>query len=137
MTYTVSYDWGTEFPNGEILPTDTGAYHSVQDAEAAMDKTYTAGWTSTAQKDGKDGTWTFSGWSVAVDGNTVTFTGTWMFTEKPAPVTPKPPVTPSPAEHIVGKAEVQTMPQRQTDRCSFSMMLRAGAPGQRMRCGNV
>lgn len=94
VTYTVSYDWGTEVPDGETLPTDTGAYQSVQDAEAAMDKTYTASSTSTAQKDGKDGTWTFSGWTASVEGTVVKFTGEWTFTEtlkvdaaKPAAIT--------------------------------------------------
>ena len=95
VTYTVSYDWGAEFPNGEILPTDTGAYQSVQDAEAAMDKTYTAGFTSTAQKDGKDGTWTFSGWTARVEDTVVKFIGKWTFeettvtvdAETPAPIT--------------------------------------------------
>ena len=94
VTYTVSYDWGTEVPNGETLPTDTGAYQSVQDAEAAMDKTYTASSTSTAQKDGKDGTWTFSGWTATVENTVVKFTGKWTFTEtlkvdaaKPAAIT--------------------------------------------------
>ena len=94
VTYTVSYDWGTEFPEGETLPTDTGAYHSVQDAEAAMDKTYTASSTSNAQKDGKDGTWTFSGWTASVEGTVVKYTGEWTFTEtlkvdaaKPVPIT--------------------------------------------------
>ena len=94
VTYTVSYDWGTEFPDGVTLPTDTGAYQSVQDAEAAMDKTYTASSTSNAQKDGKDGTWTFSGWTATVENTVVKFTGKWAFTEtlkvdaaKPAPIT--------------------------------------------------
>ena len=81
VTYTVSYDWGTEFPKGVTLPTDSGAYQSVQDAEAAMDKTYTASSTSTAQKDGKDGTWTFSGWTATVEDTVVKFTGKWTFTE--------------------------------------------------------
>ena len=81
VTYTVSYDWGTEFPDGETLPTDSGAYQSVQDAEAAMDKTYTASSTSTAQKDGKDGTWTFSGWTATVEGTVMKFTGAWTFKE--------------------------------------------------------
>ena len=81
VTYTVSYDWGTEFPEGVTLPTDSDAYQSVQDAEAAMDKTYTASSTSTAQKDGKDGTWTFSGWTATVENTIVKFTGKWNFTE--------------------------------------------------------
>ena len=92
MTYTVSYDWGTDFPDGVILPTDTGAYQSVQDAETAMDKTYTASSTSTAQKDGKDGTWTFSGWTATVENTVVRFTGHWIFKENTTPVTP--PVKP-------------------------------------------
>ena len=95
VTYIVSYDWGTEFPEGVTLPTDTKKYQSVQDAEAAVDKTYTAGFTSNAQKDGKDGTWTFSGWTAsAVEGNIVKYTGEWVFTETlkvnavaPAPIT--------------------------------------------------
>ena len=94
MTYTVSYDWGTEFPEGVALPTDTGAYQSVQDAEAAMDKTYTASSTSTAQKDGRDGTWSFSGWTASMEGTVVKFTGEWTFAEMlkvdavaPAPIT--------------------------------------------------
>ena len=94
VTYTVSYDWGAEFPDGAILPSDSGAYQSVQDAEAAMDKTYTASSTSNAQKDGKDGTWTFSGWTATVEGTVVKFTGKWTFAEtlkvdaaKPAPIT--------------------------------------------------
>ena len=92
MTYTVSYDWGTDFPDGVILPTDTGAYQSVQDAETTMDKTYTASSTSTAQKDGKDGTWTFSGWTATVENTVVRFTGHWIFKENTTPVTP--PVKP-------------------------------------------
>ena len=83
VTYTVSYDWGTEFPDGVILPTDSGAYQSVQDAETAMDKTYTASSTATAQKNGKDGTWTFSGWTASVEGTVVKFTGKWIFAETP------------------------------------------------------
>ena len=81
VTYTVSYDWGTEFPGGVTLPTDTVAYQSVQDAEAAVDKTYMAGFTSNAQKDGKDGTWTFSGWTATVENTVVKFTGKWTFAE--------------------------------------------------------
>ena len=94
-SFIVRYEWDGEAPSDAKLPQDDRSYDTEEQARAAMDTTYAVGSTSTAPKDGKDGTWTFSGWSVAVDGNTVTFTGTWMFTEKPAPVTPKPPVTPS------------------------------------------
>ncbi len=103
VTYTVSYDWGTEFPDGETLPTDTGAYHRVQDAEAAMDKTYTASSTSTAQKDGKDGTWTFSGWTATVENTVVKFTGKWTFTETLKVDAAKPAaITLTDASHTVG-----------------------------------
>ena len=103
VTYTVSYDWGTEFPEGVTLPTDTGAYHRVQDAEAAMDKTYTASSTSTAQKDGKDGTWTFSGWTASVEGTVVKFTGEWTFTETLKVNAAKPdPIRLTDASYTVG-----------------------------------
>ena len=103
VTYTVSYDWGTEFPDGETLPTDTVAYQSVQDAEAAVDKTYTAGFTSNAQKDGKDGTWTFSGWTVSVEGTVVKFTGEWTFTETLKVNAAKPdPIRLTDASYTVG-----------------------------------
>lgn len=101
VTYTVTYDWGTDFPAGEILPENNSAYQSADDAKIAVDTHYTAGYTVKAQKDGKDGTWTFSGWTASVDGNTVTFTGSWSFVEKETPVDPidpidpQPPVTPS------------------------------------------
>ena len=103
VTYTVSYDWGTEVPDGVTLPTDSGAYQSVQDAEAAMDKTYTAGFTSNAQKDGKDGTWTFSGWTAMAEGTVVKFTGEWTFTEtlKVNAATPAP-ITLTDASYTVG-----------------------------------
>lgn len=103
VAYTVSYDWGTEFPEGVTLPTDTGAYQSVQDAEAAMDKTYTASSTSTAQKDGKDGTWTFSGWTASVEGTVVKFIGEWTFTETIKVDAAKPAeITLADASYIVG-----------------------------------
>ena len=103
VTYTVSYDWGTEFPDGETLPTDTVAYQSVQDAEAAVDKTYTAGFTSNAQKDGKDGTWTFSGWTASVEGTVVKFTGEWTFTETLKVNAAKPdPIRLTDASYTVG-----------------------------------
>lgn len=40
--YGVPYPWNTT-----NIPADSGAYQSVQDAEAAMDQTYTASSTST------------------------------------------------------------------------------------------
>lgn len=91
VTYTVVYDWGNEFPAGETLPVNSTVYQTEDEAKAAVDTKYTAGYTVKAQKDGKDGTWTFSGWNAAVEGTTVKFTGSWIFAED----TPAPVVTPS------------------------------------------
>ena len=92
VTYTVAYDWGTAFPAGETLPKDNGIYPSVDAAKAAMDTKYTNATRIKAQQNGKDGTWTFSGWKASVAGTTVQFTGQWTFKEDTKPVTP--PVNP-------------------------------------------
>ena len=123
VTYTVSYDWGTEFPEGESLPSDSREYQSVQDAEAAMDKSYTAGSTSTAQKDGKDGTWTFSGWTTTVVDTVVKFTGEWTFVEKQAPVEPidpQPPVTPPDRLNVVARPSVRPQVQQSRTELPFA-----------------
>ena len=80
ITYTVTYDWGTDFPTGEMLPVDSKTYKSEEDAKAAMDGKYTSLSTSTAEKDGKSGTWKFSGWIATLIGTTVKFNGMWTFT---------------------------------------------------------
>lgn len=90
-TYTVFYDWGMDFPAGETLPVDGAVYRTEDEAKAAVDTKYTAGYAVKAQKNGKNGTWTFSGWITAVEGTTVKFTGSWSFVED----TPAPVVTPS------------------------------------------
>ena len=87
VTYTVSYDWGREVPSDVKLPSNEKTYKSVEEAKAAMDKTYTGNFISTARKDGKAGTWRFSGWTASVAGTTVKFTGSWTFTEAPAAIT--------------------------------------------------
>ena len=92
VTYTVAYDWGTAFPAGETLPKDNGIYPSVDAAKDAMDTKYTNATSIKVQKDGKDGTWTFSGWKASVAGTTVQFTGQWTFKEDTKPVAP--PVNP-------------------------------------------
>lgn len=87
VTYTVLYDWGTDFPTGETLPANDGSYQTEAEARAAVDTKYTAGYAVKGQKDGKDGTWAFSGWAAGVEGTAVKFTGIWTFTEDvPAPV---------------------------------------------------
>ena len=92
VTYTAAYDWGAAFPAGETLPKDSGIYPSVDAAKAAMDTKYTNATRIKAQQNGKDGTWTFSGWKVSVAGTTVQFTGQWTFKEDTKPVAP--PVNP-------------------------------------------
>lgn len=92
VTYTVTYDWGREVPSDVKLPSNDKTYKSVEEAKAAMDKTYTGSFISTARKDGKAGTWRFSGWKAAVAGTTVQFTGQWTFKEDTKPVAP--PVNP-------------------------------------------
>lgn len=92
VTYTVTYDWGREVPSDVKLPSNDKTYKSVEEAKAAMDKTYTGSFISTARKDGKAGTWRFSGWKASVAGTTVQFTGQWTFKEDTKPVAP--PVNP-------------------------------------------
>ena len=79
--YTISYDWGTDVPDGYTLPSDATEYQSLNAAKAAMDKTFTDQTTVKGEKDGKEGTWAFSGWTVTVTGNTVNAKGSWSFTE--------------------------------------------------------
>lgn len=93
--YTVNYNWGSNAPEGVTLPTDSNSYESEEEAQNAMDKTFTSTSTSTAQKDGKEGLWTFSGWAPSdpvastTEENTevITFTGRWTFVEKVVNVT--------------------------------------------------
>ena len=91
VTYTVSYDWGTEFPAGEALPKDQTSYENVDAAKNAMDTKYTNTYCIKAQKDGKNGTWQFSGWKATVEGAVVKFTGVWSFTEDSKPEKPTRP----------------------------------------------
>ena len=82
-SFIVRYEWNGEAPSDANLPQDDRSYDTEEQARAAMDKTYTASSTSNAQKDGKDGTWTFSGWTATVENTVVKFTGKWTFTETP------------------------------------------------------
>ena len=91
VTYTVSYDWGTEFPAGETLPKDQASYENVDAAKNAVDTKYTNAYCIKAQKDGKNGTWQFSGWKATVEGAVVKFTGVWSFTEDSKPEKPTRP----------------------------------------------
>ncbi|MDU6012041.1 MAG: SHIRT domain-containing protein, partial [Slackia sp.] len=60
-TYTVTYNWDGEAPEGKAVPKDTGSYHKGDHYD--VDATYKAGDTVAGEKDGKKGTWTFSGWT--------------------------------------------------------------------------
>ena len=77
--YTVKYTWA-DAPEGVTLPTDTETYLGVAAAKAAVDKKYTNGY----QFSGSDGYfYTFSGWNEGtVDGQVVTFTGSWTQGDK-------------------------------------------------------
>ena len=81
----VTYDWGTSAPSDKTCPTG-GSYNTEEAARNNMDTSFTNASTSNAQKDGKEGLWTFSGWTEtrtpSDDGNTIliALTGTWNFT---------------------------------------------------------
>ena len=79
--YTLSYSWGTDVPEGVTLPVDTAEYATQAEAEAALDTTFPAGMTVKGEKDGKEGVWTFSGWTVSVEGLVIKATGSWSFAE--------------------------------------------------------
>ena len=54
-----------------------------------MDTEYTAATRIKAPKDGKNGTWAFSGWGTgSLNDTTVVFSGSWSFTADTAPITP-------------------------------------------------
>ena len=106
--YTVQYNWGNESPTNVRLPQNNKSYPSEQQAKADVDTNYTSTTSIRGQKDGKNGTWTFSGWDTGrlINDTTVVFSGSWSFTEDTTPVTtptpaatytPTPTVTPTPA----------------------------------------
>ncbi len=96
--YMVSYDWGTA-PEGQKLPVDKTPYNTAEEARAAMDQTFTEGTVVAGTKDGKEGTWHFSGWTEKLDGKKVQYTGTWTFTAKVTP--PAKPETPQTGDGIM------------------------------------
>lgn len=107
--YSVVYDWGNDYPSDVELPKNDESYDNLTDAEAALSKqTYTNASTSTADKDGKQGKWTFSGWTASVEGTIVKFTGHWTFTADAAPVDAVTPdaIKLSSAQYNVGDTAV-------------------------------
>ena len=81
IRYTINYDWGSDAPDGRTLPSDTTEYQSLDAARDAVDTTFTDQTVVKGEKNGKTGTWTFSGWTVTVTGRTVNAKGSWSFTE--------------------------------------------------------
>lgn len=79
--YTINYDWGTEAPEGQRLPSDTNVYDSLEAAQAAVDKTFTGQTVVQGTKDGKEGTWKFSGWTFSAGNGVLQVTGYWSFEE--------------------------------------------------------
>ena len=79
--YTINYDWGTEAPEGQRLPSDTNVYDSLEAAQAAVDKTFTGQNVVQGTKDGKEGTWKFSGWTFSAGNGVLQVTGYWSFEE--------------------------------------------------------
>ena len=84
-TYTVTYKWDGVAPEGKAVPKDTGSYHKGDHYD--VDATYKKGDTVKGEKDGKKGTWTFSGWTDPNNGTmgeaNAKITGKWTF--EPAP----------------------------------------------------
>ncbi|MBY0585075.1 SHIRT domain-containing protein [Murdochiella sp. Marseille-P8839] len=82
-THSVTYAWGTDVPAGKDLPKDNGSYCAGE--KYTLDTTYKKGDTVEGTKDGKKGTWTFSGWTDPNNGTMgdedVTIKGSWNFTE--------------------------------------------------------
>ena len=87
--HKVSYDWGKDAPAGKDAPKDDGSYYAGD--KYTVDTTYKAGDKVEGKKDGKKGTWTFSGWTDPNNGTmgdkNATITGSWTF--KAEPVNPK------------------------------------------------
>ena len=86
-TYTVTYNWDGEAPEGKAVPKDTGSYHKGD--HYTLDTTYKKNDTVKGEKDGKKGTWTFSGWTDPNKGTmgdkNATITGSWTFAESSNP----------------------------------------------------
>jgi hypothetical protein len=84
VSFTVEYDWGTDVPDGITLLTDQNEYDDFDEALNAVDATYTDQTKIAGTKDGKEGTWKFSGWTLpteAPDNGVIKVTGFWTFEE--------------------------------------------------------
>ena len=78
--YTLAYSWTGADKLSETLPSNPSSFFTPDEAKAAVDTTFTSG----KQVTGSDGYfYTFSGWDAGtVDGQVVTFTGSWTQGDK-------------------------------------------------------
>ncbi|OFQ99960.1 SHIRT domain-containing protein [Alloscardovia sp. HMSC034E08] len=110
-TYTVTYSWDGEAPEEKAVPKDTGTYHKGD--HYTVDTTYKPGDTVKGEKDGKKGTWTFSGWTDPNNGTmgdqNATITGSWTFKVEPAnPKDPQNPGMPGSVNKNTGHKKVNS-----------------------------
>ena len=98
VNYVFSGTAGEDYPTSVTLPKDTKTYTET----SVVDLKQPAQTTVAGKKDGKDGTWTFNGWTLPngvdfTDGThakftmpdtNVTVTGTWTFEATPPTETP-------------------------------------------------
>lgn len=79
VSYTISYDWGTEVPEGAVLPADSQEYDNLSAAQAALDSSFTNQTKIRGEKDGKEGVWQFSGWTTTLEDGVLKAVGQWTF----------------------------------------------------------
>ncbi len=84
--YTIQYNWKDNIiPEGVKekieLPVDNKKYTSAEEAIAALDTKYTDKTSFEGTKNGKVGSWVFSGWSTNIEDAVVTCTGSWAYIE--------------------------------------------------------
>ena len=79
VSYTISYDWGTEVPEGAVLPADSQEYDNLSAAQAALDSSFTNQTKIRGEKDGKEGVWQFSGWTATLEDGVLKAVGQWTF----------------------------------------------------------
>lgn len=82
--FAVKYDWGTEAPEGAVLPLNSNRYDNLDAFKASLDTTYNSQTEIKGTKEGKEGTWKFSGWTVPTvipNNGILLVTGSWSFEE--------------------------------------------------------
>jgi uncharacterized repeat protein (TIGR02543 family) len=137
QTYSVSYDWGTDAPDGVTLPASVSL---VSGGSYTVDTTYTQGYTvNVTDADGKiTGTWTFSGWNDPNGGTVasadVAITGSWTYQEVGTtgtgvvvpttdPTNPTDPTTPTTTDPGTGTTDIRRIQQIQLVRAQQRIRL--------------